>query len=62
MTFEENMQKLSEITKKLEDGSLSLEESVKLYQEGTVLSMECSRQLTAAKLQITEHPEQEEQA
>ena len=62
MTFEENLSALSEITKKLEEGSLSLEESVALYQKGITLSAECGKQLEQAKLQIKEHPEQEVQA
>ena len=62
MTFEENLSALSEITKKLEEGSLSLEESVASYQKGLTLSAECSKQLAQAKLEIREHPEQEVQA
>ncbi|MGN0593075.1 MAG: exodeoxyribonuclease VII small subunit [Ruminococcus sp.] len=60
MTFEENLSALSEITKKLEEGTLSLEESVTLYQKGIALSAQCSRQLEQARLQIETHPEQEE--
>ncbi len=53
MTFEENISALSEITKKLEEGTLSLEESVELYKKGLTLSAECSKQLESAKLKIT---------
>lgn len=59
MTFEENLSALSDITKKLEEGTLTLEESVELYQKGISLSAECSKQLENAKLQIKEHPEEE---
>lgn len=59
MTFEENLSVLSDITKKLEEGTLTLEESVELYQKGISLSAECSKQLEKAKLQINEHPEEE---
>ncbi|MBQ8515743.1 MAG: exodeoxyribonuclease VII small subunit [Ruminococcus sp.] len=62
MTFEENLSALSEITKKLEEGTLSLEESVELYQKGVALSAQCSQQLEQARLKIQEHPEKEEQA
>ncbi len=59
MTFEENLSTLSEITKKLETGSLTLEESVELYKKGLTLSAECTKQLENAKLQINVHPEEE---
>jgi exodeoxyribonuclease VII small subunit len=59
MTFEETLSALSEITKKLETGNLSLEESVALYQKGITLSTQCAKQLEQAQLQILNHPEQE---
>ena len=62
MTFEENLSALSEITKKLEEGTLTLEESVELYQKGLTLSAECSEQLRNAKLRIKENPEEEAKA
>ena len=34
ISFEEALQKLEAIVNKLEDGSVSLEESVSLYEEG----------------------------
>lgn len=60
MTFEENLNALSEITKKLEENTLTLEESVELYQKGIRLSAECSKQLSNAKLKIQEHKEEKE--
>ncbi|MBQ8725406.1 MAG: exodeoxyribonuclease VII small subunit [Oscillospiraceae bacterium] len=62
MTFEENLSALSEITKKLEEGTLTLEESVELYQKGLTLSAECKKQLQNAKLRIKENPEEEAKA
>ncbi len=59
MTFEENLSALSDITKKLEEGKLTLEESVELYQKGVSLSVECTKQLEKAKIKINEHPEEE---
>lgn len=59
MTFEENLNALSEITKKLEADTLSLEESVELYQKGLSLSAECAKQLEGAKLKIQEHSEED---
>ena len=50
--FETAIQKLSAIVEKLESGSLSLEESLKLFEEGTALSAHCYRKLEQAELKI----------
>ena len=52
ITFETAIQKLSAIVEKLESGSLSLEESLKLFGEGTALSAHCYRKLEQAELKI----------
>ena len=49
MEFEKNMQRLSEIVSRLEQGDLTLEESVALYEEGVKLSAACSQALERAK-------------
>lgn len=59
MTFETAMQKLSEIVAKLESGSLSLEESLKLFEEGTALSAHCYQKLEQAEQKIREIDELE---
>lgn len=53
MEFEKNMQRLSEILARLEQGDLTLEESVALYEEGVKLSAACSQALEQAKLKVT---------
>lgn len=53
MEFEKNMQRLSEIISRLEQGDLTLEESVALYEEGVKLSAACSQALEQAKLKVT---------
>lgn len=53
MEFEKNMQRLSEIVARLEQGDLILEESVALYEEGVKLSAACSQALEQAKLKVT---------
>lgn len=53
MEFEKNMQRLSEIVAKLEQGDLTLEESVKLYEEGVKLSAACGQALEQARLKVT---------
>lgn len=50
--FEEALKKLETIVNKLQDGSVSLEESVKLYEEGIALSKYCSTILEEAELRI----------
>lgn len=51
-TFESNLSRLEEIVKKLEDGSVPLEESMKLFQEGTALAASCNELLDKAELEI----------
>jgi exodeoxyribonuclease VII small subunit len=48
-SFEESLTKLEEIVAQLERGDLSLEDSVKLFEEGTHLSAECRKQLEEAE-------------
>lgn len=54
MKFEESMKRLDEIVKQMETGDLSLEESMKLYEEATKLSALCKDELEKAELKITE--------
>lgn len=51
-TFEESMQRLELIVRKMEQGDVPLEESLKLFQEGTELVRKCSELLENAKLQV----------
>ena len=46
--FEEMMKKLEEISKELEVGNLSLDESVKKFEEGMEISKKCSEVLNQA--------------
>ena len=52
-TFEQSMQRLEQIVRALEQGNVPLEESLKLFQEGTELVRSCSKLLDDAKLQIS---------
>ena len=47
--FEESLTKLEEIVAKLERGDLPLEDSIRLFEEGTQLSDVCRRQLEEAE-------------
>ncbi|AFK86930.1 MULTISPECIES: exodeoxyribonuclease VII small subunit [Thermoanaerobacterium] len=53
MDFEESMDKLDDIVKKLEDGNLSLEESFKLFKEGLELSQKLNKALNDIEGKIT---------
>ena len=48
-SFEESLTKLEEIVAKLERGDLSLEDSIRLFEEGTQLSTQCRKQLEEAE-------------
>lgn len=51
-TFEENMQRLEQIVRAMEKGDVPLEESLKLFQEGTELVCRCGKILDEAQLQV----------
>lgn len=51
-SFEEALTRLEEIVNNLEDESISLEESIKLYEEGIELSKLCTETLEEAELRI----------
>jgi exodeoxyribonuclease VII small subunit len=48
-SFEESLKKLETIVDKLEKGDLSLEESLKLFEEGVGLSATCKKELEEAE-------------
>ena len=51
-TFEENMQRLEQIVRAMERGDVALEESLKLFREGTALVEACGKLLDEAELQV----------
>ena len=51
-TFEQKMQRLEQIVRAMERGDVALEESLKLFQEGTTLASECNKMLDDAQLQV----------
>ncbi len=51
--FEETMQKLSDIVTKLEGAEGSLDEMIRLYEEGMTLVKTCESQLDAYEAVIT---------
>ncbi|MBN1872083.1 MAG: exodeoxyribonuclease VII small subunit [Candidatus Omnitrophica bacterium] len=50
--FEEALKKLEKIVNDLEDGNMSLDDSLSKYEEGIKLSKMCARQLEAAKSRV----------
>ncbi len=52
MTFEASMQRLEQIVRAMERGDVALEESLKLFQEGTELVRSCGKLLEEAQLQV----------
>ena len=51
-TFEQKMQRLEQIVRSLERGDVALEESLKLFQEGTSLVDSCNKLLDEAELHV----------
>lgn len=51
-TFESSLGELERIVRKLEDGEMSLEESLKLFEDGVKLSRECQERLDQAERRI----------
>ena len=51
-SFEQNMARLEQIVRAMERGDVPLEESLKLFQEGTDLVRRCSQLLDQAQLQV----------
>ena len=51
-TFEENMTRLEQIVRAMERGDVPLQESLKLFQEGTALVEACGKLLDEAELQV----------
>ena len=51
-TFEESMIRLEQIVRAMERGDVALEESLKLFREGTELVQSCAKLLDDAQMQI----------
>ncbi len=52
LNFETSLKKLEKIVDKLEDGDISLEDSVNSFEEGIGLVKECQKQLSEAELKV----------
>ena len=52
LKFEEGLKKLEELVTQLDDGDLSLEESISYYEIGIKLKRHCEKLLKTAELKI----------
>lgn len=52
VSFESKMQRLEQIVRAMERGDVALEESLKLFQEGTELVRSCNELLDHAQMQV----------
>ena len=51
-SFEDGLDQLEQVVKKLEDGELSLEKSLELFEKGVKLSKSCHKQLREAEHKV----------
>ncbi|MBQ1862915.1 MAG: exodeoxyribonuclease VII small subunit [Clostridia bacterium] len=59
MTFEQAMNRMEEITARLADGNLGIDESLALYEEGVRLAAFCDEKLKDVQRKITVLQEKE---
>jgi len=59
MTFEEAMKRLEELVERLGEGNLSLDESLKLFEEGMELCKFCHKKLDEAGYKVEKLMEKE---
>ena len=50
--FEESLEKLEQLVEKMEQGDLSLEDSLKTFEEGIKLTRECQQALAKAEQKV----------
>ncbi len=62
MTFEAALSRLNEIVEKMENGDAPLDESLKLFEEGSELASFCYKKLSSAEQKIKTITEREERA
>jgi exodeoxyribonuclease VII small subunit len=52
-TYEKKIEELRRIIEKIEDGNTSLDESMRLYEQGASLIKQCETLLAEAELKVT---------
>jgi exodeoxyribonuclease VII small subunit len=61
LDYEAAVKELESVVEKLEQGDISLEESLKLYERGVLLTRDCQASLQAAEQKVSMLLEQTEQ-
>lgn len=59
--FEKSLDELENIVEKLQNGDISLDESIKLFERGMELTNLCRKTLETARQKITSLTEEEEE-
>lgn len=59
LSFEKALSRLESIVNELEDETITLDESIELYEEGIALSKQCTEKLEDAELRIKKVAEQQ---
>ncbi|MFK8138175.1 MAG: exodeoxyribonuclease VII small subunit [Bdellovibrionales bacterium] len=52
MSFEKNLKRLEEIVEEMENSELSLDKSLKHFEEGVKLSKDCNKELESAEQKV----------
>lgn len=52
LTFEEAMAELDELVSRMENGELSLDDSLKAFERGVMLTRKCQEALSQAELRV----------
>ena len=52
MDFEKKLKRLEEVVEKMEESNITLEQSLKFFEEGVRLTKECSLELTSAEQKV----------
>ena len=58
--FEKSLNELEKIVEKLQNGDISLDESIKLFEKGIELTNDCRKTLETARQKITSLTEEEQ--
>jgi exodeoxyribonuclease VII small subunit len=59
--FEQSLKTLEELVNRMEQGEMTLEESLEAFAQGISLTRECQTKLAAAELRVTQLIEQQGQ-
>ncbi len=54
MNFEQSLQRLDEIVRRMERGDVPLQEALQLFEEGTTLVTSCNKLLDDAELKVVQ--------